>query len=136
MFLTDVSKSLLNGSAPCCSSKCCVAILIRNMLQLLYYQSTVTSLVFTFASDVWKCRTSIHPCSCNTSRGTLLTPLLSNLQPIGRAFALVQPASDRTTLTPEPVKSTEEQVEVIKVGVAHWLLLFFLVCLFRGHVGV
>lgn len=42
---------------------------------------------------------------------------LSNLQPIGRAFALVQPASDRA-LTPEPVKSTEEQVEVIKVGVA------------------
>lgn len=43
---------------------------------------------------------------------------LSNLQPIGRAFALVQPASDRTALYPEPVKSTEEQVEVIKVGVA------------------
>ncbi|XP_034554563.1 tuftelin 1a [Notolabrus celidotus] len=36
-------------------------------------------------------------------------------RPIGRAFALVQPASDRTSLTPEPVKSTEEQVEVIKV---------------------
>lgn len=36
-------------------------------------------------------------------------------KPIGRAFALVQPASDRTTLTPEPVKATEEQVEVIKV---------------------
>ncbi|XP_070823309.1 tuftelin 1a [Chaetodon trifascialis] len=36
-------------------------------------------------------------------------------KPIGRAFALVQPASDRTALTPEPVKSTEEQVEVIKV---------------------
>ncbi|KAM9852396.1 tuftelin 1a [Aulostomus maculatus] len=36
-------------------------------------------------------------------------------KPIGRAFALVQPASDRTVLTPEPVKSTEEQVEVIKV---------------------
>ncbi|XP_039974449.1 tuftelin 1a [Xiphias gladius] len=33
-------------------------------------------------------------------------------KPVGRAFALVQPASDRTVLTPE---STEEQVEVIKV---------------------
>lgn len=43
---------------------------------------------------------------------------LSDLQPVGRAFALVQPASDRTALYPEPVKSTEEQVEVIKVGVA------------------
>ncbi|XP_047454509.1 tuftelin 1a [Mugil cephalus] len=36
-------------------------------------------------------------------------------KPIGRAFALVQPGSDRTPFTPEPVKSTEEQVEVIKV---------------------
>ncbi|XP_068179222.1 tuftelin 1a isoform X2 [Antennarius striatus] len=36
-------------------------------------------------------------------------------KPIGRAFALVQPSSDRTTLTPEPVKGTEEQVEIIKV---------------------
>ncbi|XP_060906627.1 tuftelin 1a [Labrus mixtus] len=36
-------------------------------------------------------------------------------KPVGRAFALVQPAVDRTSLTPEPVKSTEEQVEVIKV---------------------
>ncbi|XP_029959311.1 tuftelin 1a [Salarias fasciatus] len=36
-------------------------------------------------------------------------------KPIGRAFAVVQQASDRTALTPEPVKSKEEQVEVIKV---------------------
>ncbi|KAM3614735.1 uncharacterized protein V6R79_018633 [Siganus canaliculatus] len=36
-------------------------------------------------------------------------------KPIGRAFALVQPPSDRTVLVPEPVKSKEEQVEVIKV---------------------
>ncbi|XP_059195696.1 tuftelin 1a [Centropristis striata] len=36
-------------------------------------------------------------------------------KPIGRAFALVQPASDRTSLNTEPVKSPEEQVEVIKV---------------------
>ncbi|XP_041648821.1 tuftelin 1a [Cheilinus undulatus] len=36
-------------------------------------------------------------------------------KPIGRAFALVQPPINRTSLTPEPVKSTEEQVEVIKV---------------------
>uniref|UniRef100_A0A8D3DGR4 Tuftelin 1a n=1 Tax=Scophthalmus maximus TaxID=52904 RepID=A0A8D3DGR4_SCOMX len=36
-------------------------------------------------------------------------------EPVGRAFALVQPASDRTAVTPEPVKSTGEQVEVIKV---------------------
>uniref|UniRef100_A0A665VKD0 Tuftelin 1a n=1 Tax=Echeneis naucrates TaxID=173247 RepID=A0A665VKD0_ECHNA len=35
--------------------------------------------------------------------------------PVGRAFALVQPSNDRTALTSEPVKSTEEQVEVIKV---------------------
>ena len=59
-----------------------------------------------------------HPSVC--AHGT--TPLLSNPQPVGRAFALVQPASDRTSLTPEPVKSTEEQVEVIKVGVARLLL--------------
>uniref|UniRef100_A0A3Q1GUY7 Tuftelin 1a n=1 Tax=Acanthochromis polyacanthus TaxID=80966 RepID=A0A3Q1GUY7_9TELE len=51
---------------------------------------------------VWKCVTPI-------------IPLFSHLQPIGRAFALVQPAADRTALIPEPVKSTEEQVEVIKV---------------------
>lgn len=36
-------------------------------------------------------------------------------KPIGRAFALVQPPIDRTSLTPEPVKSSGEQVEVIKV---------------------
>ncbi|XP_056237264.1 tuftelin 1a [Seriola aureovittata] len=36
-------------------------------------------------------------------------------KPVGRAFALVQPSNDRTVLTSEPVKSTEEQVEVIKV---------------------
>ncbi|KAM4580955.1 tuftelin 1a [Odontesthes bonariensis] len=36
-------------------------------------------------------------------------------KPVGRAFALVQPASDRTTPNPEPVKSTVEQVEIIKV---------------------
>ncbi|XP_029307404.1 tuftelin 1a [Cottoperca gobio] len=36
-------------------------------------------------------------------------------KPIGRAFALVQPANDRTSLNPEPVKFQEEQVEVIKV---------------------
>ncbi|KAA8591632.1 hypothetical protein FQN60_017006 [Etheostoma spectabile] len=36
-------------------------------------------------------------------------------KPIGRAFALVQPPADRTSLSPEPIKSTEEQVEVIKV---------------------
>lgn len=34
-------------------------------------------------------------------------------KPVGRAFALVQPTADRTP--PEPVKNTEEQVEVIKV---------------------
>ncbi|XP_034410327.1 tuftelin 1a [Cyclopterus lumpus] len=36
-------------------------------------------------------------------------------KPIGRALALVQPSTERTSLNPEPVKSTEEQVEVIKV---------------------
>lgn len=41
---------------------------------------------------------------------------LSALQPVGRAFAVVQPASERPVLSAEPVKSTEEQVEIIKVG--------------------
>ncbi|CAL1611118.1 unnamed protein product [Knipowitschia caucasica] len=36
-------------------------------------------------------------------------------KPVGRAFALVQPPSERPLVTPEPVKSKEEQVEVIKV---------------------
>ncbi|XP_060937187.1 tuftelin 1a [Limanda limanda] len=36
-------------------------------------------------------------------------------KPVGRAYALVQPASDRTPVTPEPVKSGAVQVEVIKV---------------------
>uniref|UniRef100_A0A1A8BQQ4 Tuftelin 1a n=2 Tax=Nothobranchius kadleci TaxID=1051664 RepID=A0A1A8BQQ4_NOTKA len=36
-------------------------------------------------------------------------------KPIDRAFALVQPASNKTLLSPEPVKSTEKQVEIIKV---------------------
>lgn len=57
-----------------------------------------------------------HPLMLVLSR--IVKLFLSDLQPIGRAFALVQPASDRTALYPEPVKSTEEQVEVIKVGVA------------------
>lgn len=50
----------------------------------------------------------------------------ANLQPIGRAFALVQPANERTALTSEPVKSTEEQVEIIKVG----FFVFSLFCFF------
>ncbi|XP_074538716.1 tuftelin 1a [Halichoeres trimaculatus] len=57
---------------------------------------------------------------CRRLRLTLQSPVERSTdqhrdRPIGRAFALVQPASDRTSLTPEPVKSTEEQVEVIKV---------------------
>ncbi|XP_054636625.1 tuftelin 1a [Dunckerocampus dactyliophorus] len=36
-------------------------------------------------------------------------------KPVGRAFALVQPANDGTLVTPEPIKAKEEQVEVIKV---------------------
>ncbi|XP_017280608.1 tuftelin 1a [Kryptolebias marmoratus] len=36
-------------------------------------------------------------------------------KPIGRAFALVQPAGDRSAPGTEPAKSTEEQVEIIKV---------------------
>jgi len=73
-------------------------------------------------------------CSGNTVHAPLLTPLPSDLQPVGRAFALVQPASDRTTPNPEPVKSTVEQVEVIKVSVKDRLLvqignyMFLLVC--------
>lgn len=58
----------------------------------------------------------------NTAHVTVLTLVMSNLQPIGRAFALVKPPSDKTILTPEPVKSTEEQVEVIKVGATDELL--------------
>ncbi|CAL8247232.1 unnamed protein product [Lota lota] len=36
-------------------------------------------------------------------------------KPIGRAFALVQPAYENTTLTSEPIKPVDEKVEVIKV---------------------
>ncbi|XP_062254763.1 tuftelin 1a [Platichthys flesus] len=36
-------------------------------------------------------------------------------KPVGRAYALVQPASDRTPVTPEPVKPADTHVEVIKV---------------------
>lgn len=55
----------------------------------------------------------------------------ANLQPIGRAFALVQPANERTALTSEPVKSTEEQVEIIKVGFFVFsLFVFFFFCFF------
>ncbi|RVE62707.1 hypothetical protein OJAV_G00159670 [Oryzias javanicus] len=36
-------------------------------------------------------------------------------KPVGRAFAVVQPASERPALNAEPVKSSEEQVEIIKV---------------------
>ncbi|XP_013865150.1 tuftelin 1a [Austrofundulus limnaeus] len=36
-------------------------------------------------------------------------------KPVGRAYALVQPAADRSAPSTEPVKSTEEQVEIIKV---------------------
>ncbi|KAM6968200.1 tuftelin 1a isoform 2-T2 [Aplochiton taeniatus] len=36
-------------------------------------------------------------------------------KPIGRAFALVQPSSERPPLKPEPIKPAEEKVEVIKV---------------------
>lgn len=75
---------------------------------------------FTLASDVWKC---ITPILIQHSTRRIVNSL-SNLQPIGRAFALVQPASDRTALTSEPVKSTEEQVEVIKVGVAYCLFFW------------
>lgn len=48
----------------------------------------------------------------------MLTLLFSDLQPIGRAYALVQPTADRSALNTEPVKSTEEQVEIIKVSAA------------------
>lgn len=59
-----------------------------------------------------------HPPMLIQNSARSIVNSLSHLQPIGRAFALVKPASDRAALTPEPVKSTEEQVEVIKVGVA------------------
>ncbi|XP_056300584.1 tuftelin 1a [Pseudoliparis swirei] len=36
-------------------------------------------------------------------------------KPIGRALALVQPTTDRISLNPQPVKSTTEQVEIVKV---------------------
>ena len=44
-----------------------------------------------------------------------LNPSPPALQPIGRAFALVQPAYENTTLTSEPIKPVDEKVEVIKV---------------------
>lgn len=56
----------------------------------------------------------------------------ANLQPIGRAFALVQPANERTALTSEPVKSTEEQVEIIKVGFFVFSLFFCFFCFFSA----
>lgn len=48
---------------------------------------------------------------------TLLTGS-SDPQPVGRAVALVQPPSSRSSVIPQPSKTKEEQVEVIKVGVA------------------
>ncbi|KAJ8273514.1 hypothetical protein GJAV_G00102480 [Gymnothorax javanicus] len=39
----------------------------------------------------------------------------SRVKPIGQAVALVQPANIRQPLKPEPIKPTEERVEVIKV---------------------
>lgn len=36
-------------------------------------------------------------------------------KPVGRAYALVQPPSGRSSVIPEPTKTKEEQVEVIKV---------------------
>lgn len=45
----------------------------------------------------------------------LSTCLLYSFQPIGRAFALVQPTSERQPLKNEPVK-VEGNVEVIKVS--------------------
>lgn len=36
-------------------------------------------------------------------------------KPIGRAFAVVQPANERTASHPDPVKPNKEQVEIIKV---------------------
>ncbi|KAG9275868.1 tuftelin 1a isoform X3 [Astyanax mexicanus] len=39
----------------------------------------------------------------------------TTVKPIGRAFALVQPANERQPLRIEPIKPTEEKVEVIKV---------------------
>uniref|UniRef100_A0AAY4ALZ2 Uncharacterized protein n=1 Tax=Denticeps clupeoides TaxID=299321 RepID=A0AAY4ALZ2_9TELE len=38
-----------------------------------------------------------------------------NSKPIGRAFALVQPSSDRPSVREEPAKAADEKVEVIKV---------------------
>lgn len=58
----------------------------------------------------------------------------ANLQPIGRAFALVQPANERTALTSEPVKSTEEQVEIIKVGFFVFSLVFFLLLVLNQYI--
>lgn len=58
----------------------------------------------------------------------------ANLQPIGRAFALVQPANERTALTSELVKSTEEQVEIIKVGFFIFSLFFFLLLVLNQYI--
>lgn len=72
--------------------------------------SVVTSLMFL---SVCRCLTPIL-----LFTNTLLTGS-SDLQPVGRAYALVHPPSSRSPVPiPEPIKSKEEQVEVIKVGVA------------------
>ncbi|XP_043972460.1 tuftelin 1a [Gambusia affinis] len=67
-------------------------------------------------------RNNEYPDGCRRLRLTLHDQREANRsadqhrdKPIGRAFALVQPASDRTASYPEPVKSKEEQVEIIKV---------------------
>uniref|UniRef100_A0A667YY32 Tuftelin 1a n=1 Tax=Myripristis murdjan TaxID=586833 RepID=A0A667YY32_9TELE len=52
---------------------------------------------------------------CIRERKIIRNQIIKNLDPIGRAFALVQPANERTALTLEPIKPTDEKVEVIKV---------------------
>lgn len=60
-------------------------------------------------------------CRCITPillfTNTLLTGS-SDPQPVGRAYAVVQPPSSRSPVIPEPTKAKQEQVEVLKVGVA------------------
>lgn len=41
-----------------------------------------------------------------------------SFQPIGRAFALVQPTYERQPLKTDLIKPSEDQGEVIKVGVS------------------
>lgn len=130
LFLSHLIASFMSGVPDAC-----FIIIIKRKYYRLSFQMLCCNIiqkhtptpppVLAKHSDLTNVRMSLRNVSHPSVHAHETAPLLSNPQPVGRAFALVQPASDRTSLTPEPVKSTEEQVEVIKVGVAHLLLYFW-----------